>query len=209
MNVLVLFAHPLADSYGRAIFDQVMSSLDGDNHDVRSHDLWQENFGPVLSAVEKRNHFAAPETKTANDPLLATHVADLEWCEAIVFVYPSWWSAPPAIMKGWFDRVWVTGVVYEAPAGKNRITSLLHNVQRIVVVTTHGSPKRVNALQGEPGKRTVTRSLRALCNHWCRTDWISIYAVDRATPDDCRRFLERVERRMASLRSRRQAKAPA
>jgi putative NADPH-quinone reductase len=104
------------------------------------------------------------------------------------------------MLKGWFDRVWVTGVVYELPAGKNRITALLHNVKRIVVVTTHGSSKLVNAVQGEPGKRTVTRSLRALCNHWCRTDWLAMYAVDRATPEQCDRFLDRVERHLRSLR---------
>lgn len=196
MNVLVLFAHPLADSYGRAIHDQVMSSLHVDGHEVRSHNLWQENFDPVLSAVEKREHFAAPETKTANDSLLAAHVADLRWCEAIVFVYPSWWSAPPAIMKGWFDRVLMQGVAWTFPEGATRLHAGLTHVRRLVAVTTYGSSRWVNALEGEPGKATIRRGLRVLCNVRCRSTWIADYGVDRASRESCSHFLAKLPRRL-------------
>jgi NAD(P)H dehydrogenase (quinone) len=196
VNVLVLLAHPLADSYGRAIFDQVMSSLEVDGHDVRAHDLWHERFDPVLSAVEKRDHFAAPEKKTANDALLATHVADLQWCEAIVFVYPSWWSAPPAIMKGWFDRVLMQGVAWTFPDGATRLYAGLTHVRRLVCVTTYGSSRWVNALEGEPGKATIRRGLRVLCNRRCRSTWIAHYGVDRASHEVCSQFLAKLPRRL-------------
>lgn len=196
MNVLVLFAHPLADSYGRAICDQVMTSLEVDGHEVRSHDLWQENFDPVLSAGEKREHFAAPETKTANDSLLATHVADLWWCEAIVFVYPSWWSAPPAIMKGWFDRVLMQGVAWTFPEGATRLHAGLTHVRRLIAVTTYGSSRWVNALEGEPGKAAIRRGLRVLCNVRCRSTWIAHYGVDRASRETCSHFLAKLPRRL-------------
>ena len=58
MNVLVLFAHPLSDSYGRAIYDEAVRSLNVEGHDLRIHDLWQEGFDPMLSAAEKHAHFA-------------------------------------------------------------------------------------------------------------------------------------------------------
>jgi putative NADPH-quinone reductase len=196
VNVLVLLAHPLADSYGQAIFDQVMSSLEVDGHDVRAHDLWHERFDPVLSAVEKRDHFAAPEKKTANDALLATHVADLQWCEAIVFVYPSWWSAPPAIMKGWFDRVLMQGVAWTFPDGATRLYAGLTHVRRLVCVTTYGSSRWVNALEGEPGKATIRRGLRVLCNRRCRSTWIAHYGVDRASHEVCSQFLAKLPRRL-------------
>ena len=103
------------------------------------------------------------------------------------------------MLKGWIDRVWVAGVAYELPPGANRIRPLLTNIRRLVAVTTHGSSKFVNALEGEGGKRVLTRSLRVLCNRRARTSWIALYAVDRA--DDAKRaaFLDRVEQRMRKL----------
>ena len=61
-----------------------------------------------------------------------------------------------------------------------------------MVVTTHGSSKWINAVEGEGGKRVVTRSLRAMCNRWTRTKWIALYDVDRATETERQRFLRRV-----------------
>jgi putative NADPH-quinone reductase len=85
------------------------------------------------------------------------------------------------------------------PAGANRLRPLLRNVRRIVVVTTHGSSKLVNAVQGEGGKRVVTRALRSLCSRRCRTTWVAMYGVDTSTTDERSTFLDRVERRLAKL----------
>lgn len=200
MNAYVVFCHPHHDSLAGAALDRVLRGLERGGHSVRMSDLYADGFEPALSLDEKTNQLVDHREHPEVRPSLAGYIDNLTWCDTLVLVYPTWWGGQPAMLKGWFDRVWVTGVVYELPAGKNRITALLHNVKRIVVVTTHGSSKLVNAVQGEPGKRTVTRSLRALCNHWCRTDWLAIYAVDRATPEQCDRFLDRVERHLRSLR---------
>ncbi len=200
MNAYVVFCHPHHDSLAGAALDRVLRGLERGAHSVRMSDLYADGFEPALSLDEKTNQLVDHREHPEVRPSLAGYIDNLTWCDTLVLVYPTWWGGQPAMLKGWFDRVWVTGVVYELPAGKNRITALLHNVKRIVVVTTHGSSKLVNAVQGEPGKRTVTRSLRALCNHWCRTDWLAMYAVDRATPEQCDRFLDRVERHLRSLR---------
>lgn len=200
MNAYVVFCHPHHDSLAGAALDRVLRGLERGGHSVRMSDLYADGFEPALTLDEKTNQLVDHREHPEVRPSLAGYIDNLTWCDTLVLVYPTWWGGQPAMLKGWFDRVWVTGVVYELPAGKNRITALLHNVKRIVVVTTHGSSKLVNAVQGEPGKRTVTRSLRALCNHWCRTDWLAMYAVDRATPEQCDRFLDRVERHLRSLR---------
>jgi putative NADPH-quinone reductase len=200
VNAYVVFCHPHHDSLAGAALDRVLRGLERGGHSVRMSDLYADGFEPALSLDEKTNQLVDHREHPEVRPSLAGYIDSLTWCDTLVLVYPTWWGGQPAMLKGWFDRVWVTGVVYELPAGKNRITALLHNVKRIVVVTTHGSSKLVNAVQGEPGKRTVTRSLRALCNHWCRTDWLAMYAVDRATPEQCDRFLDRVERHLRSLR---------
>ena len=76
---------------------------------------------------------------------------------------------------------------------------MLTNVRRLVVVTSHGSTKFVNALEGEGGKRVVSRALRVLCSRRCRTSWIALYDIDRAPAERRAAFLDRVERRLARL----------
>jgi NAD(P)H dehydrogenase (quinone) len=68
------------------------------------------------------------------------------------------------------------------------------------VVTTHGSAKWVNAVQGEGGKRVAFRSLRVLCSRRCRTTWLALYGADTGSVDRRTAFLDRVERRMRSMR---------
>ncbi len=188
MRTLVVYCHPNPNSFAAALLDASLAALTSAGHDIRVTDLYGQDFDPVLSADEHRTHFDHPATK----PDIARHADDLRWCEQIVLVYPTWWGAQPAMLKGWIDRVWINGVAWELHDGANRITPLLRNVRRITAVTTHGSTKLVNALEGEPGKRTLTRSLRAMCSRTCRTRWLALYNIDRATLEQREQFLRRV-----------------
>ena len=98
-----------------------------------------------------------------------------------MLVYPTWWSGQPAMLKGWIDRVLGLRCRVDPAGWRHALRPRLRNVRRIVVVTTHGSSKLVNAIQGEGGKRTVTRALRLLCHRRCRTTWIALYGVDRVS----------------------------
>jgi putative NADPH-quinone reductase len=75
----------------------------------------------------------------------------------------------------------------------------LRNVRRLAAVTTHGSSKFLNMVEGESGKRTLTRSLRSMCHPFARTTWLAMYGIDNASDDERAAFLDRVERRMARL----------
>jgi putative NADPH-quinone reductase len=195
MNVLVIHAHPSGNSFSAALCDSILRGLNSSNHDVRVRRLYEESFDPRLSVAEWRGHMDPPETKTH----LASHFDDLRWCEALILVYPTWWGAQPAILKGWMDRVWANGVAWDLPDGASRLRPLLHNVRRIITVTTHGSNRRVNALQGVPGRRISNRSLRVICHPRCRTKWLAIYRLDSTTDSKRRAFLKRVEKYGASL----------
>ncbi|MDO8391209.1 MAG: NAD(P)H-dependent oxidoreductase [Actinomycetota bacterium] len=196
MKVLVVYSHPVEGSYASALRDRVLAGLKAGGHEARLNDLYADGFRPELSAWERTNHLAAPDTK----PEIATYAADLQWCEALVLVYPTWWSGQPGMLKGWIDRVWVTGVAYDLPEGSNRIRPRLKNIRRIVAVTTHGSSKLINTLQGEGGKRVVTRGLRVLCNPLTRTKWVALYRIDGCTAADREAFLAKAERTMQRLR---------
>lgn len=194
MNVLVVYCHPDPESFGAAVRDRALAGLRRGGHEIRLVDLYGDGFRPELSEDERRCH-----REPGVSPELQSYADDLTWAEALVFVYPTWWSGQPAMLKGWFDRVWACGVAWELPDGANVVRPLLTSIRRIVIVTTHGSPKWINMLEGESGKRTVIRSLRAACHRRVRTTWCAVYGLDGSDENDRRRFLERVERQLARL----------
>ncbi|MGA0863904.1 MAG: NAD(P)H-dependent oxidoreductase [Ilumatobacteraceae bacterium] len=200
MKVLVLHAHPSQTSFVSHMRDVVLDELAAHGHEIRHHDLVAEGFNPAFTADERLTHTGDPAEKLQRHPELRTHVDDLQWCDALVLVYPTWWSGQPAVLKGWFDRVLMCGVAWRLPEGASRIEPMLTNVRRMTVVTTHGSTKWVNALQGEPGKRTALRSVRLMFGRRCRTSWLAMYGLDRADIESRVRFERRVRRAVSRLR---------
>lgn len=193
-RVLVVLCHPDPESYVAALAARAVSALRAGGHEVRLTDLHVDGFSPELAADEWEHHL-----EPGSHPAVQHHAEDLSWCDTLVLVYPTWWSGQPALLKGWIDRVWASGVAWELPDGANRIHGRLRNVRRIIAITTHGSGKLVNAFEGEAGKRTVTRSLRVLCHPLCRTNWWAIYGLDVADSHHRQEFLDRIERRCRRL----------
>jgi NAD(P)H dehydrogenase (quinone) len=194
MRVLVVHCHPDPASLVSAAKDRVVAGLARGGHETRFTDLYADGFEPRMSSEERRSH-AEPGVV----PELQRYADDLAWAEALVLVYPTWWSGQPAMLKGWIDRVWVSGVAWELPEGANILRPLLTNIRRIVVVTTHGSPKYMNALEGETGKRVAFRAIRAMCSKRTRTTWCAIYGLDRADAAERHAWLDRVERTLGKL----------
>ncbi len=193
-KALVVYCHPSPTSLVAAARDRVLAGLEATGAEVRLFDLYGDGFVPEFSAAERATHLEA-----GTDPTIAEHAAALQWCDTLILVYPTWWAGQPAMLKGWFDRVWVSGVAWDLPAGAKRLQPKLRNVQRIVAVTTHGSPKHINVLEGEGGKRTLTRALRAMCHPLCRVDWMALYGVDRCSEAARVEFLDRTEARITAV----------
>jgi NAD(P)H dehydrogenase (quinone) len=196
MRTLVVYAHPVDDSFVAAVRDTAIGALRASGHDVHLLDLYAEGFEPRLTTAEHASHSVGLPARL-DDVELVRNVRLLQWAQMLVLVYPTWWGAQPAILKGWFDRVWVEGVAYHLPQGSSRIRPGLRSIRRVVVVTTHGSSKFVNALQGEAGKHFVGRQVRSLVSRRARVRWIARYDMDRSTDDDRRAFLDRVARELA------------
>lgn len=192
MRVLVVYCHPDPGSFVSAARDRVIRGLRQAGHEVRLDDLYADGFEPVMGADERSRH-AEPGVH----PLLDTYADHLRWCERLVVVYPTWWSGQPAMLKGWFDRVWARGVAWHLPAGSAVLRPMLGNIRAIAAVTTHGSGKLVNAVEGEAGKRVITRAARAMCHPRCRTHWWAFYGADTASHAERARYLDRLEHRAA------------
>ncbi len=199
MRTYVVFCHPTHESFVGEALERVLAGLGRAGHEVRVSDLYADGFRPELDqhdlAVHRIDHRVHPDQR----PDICGYVENLQWCDTVVMVYPTWWSGQPAMLKGWFDRVWVRGVAWDRPDGTNRATPLLRNVRMLIAVTSHGSSKMMNALEGETGKRTMTRALRAACGIRCRSRWIAFYTIDRSNHSDRAAFLDRVEERMSKL----------
>ena len=193
-RALVVYCHPLDESFVAAVRDRVLTTLRAGGAEIRLTDLYADGFEPAFTATDRARHL-----EPGADPSIQRHADDLVWCDTIVLVYPTWWSGQPAMLKGWIDRVWVNGVAWTLPDGANRLRPGLRNVRRLVAVTTHGSSKWLNMVEGESGKRTLTRSLRSMCHPLARTTWLALYGVDRASPERRAAFLDRVERRITRL----------
>lgn len=193
-RALVVYSHPCDDSFVAAVRDHTFDALRGAGAEVRLDDLYADGFDPCFSAEERREH-----RRPGAHPSLDRWVENLRWCDTLVLVYPTWWAGQPAMLKGWIDRVWACEVAWTVPEGADRLRPHLRNVRRLVAITTHGSPKHINMLEGEGGKRTLTRSLRTMCHPLARTTWLAMYGLDNATPGERAKFLDRVERRLHRL----------
>ena len=201
MRLLVVHAHPVPDSFGAVLFRAVTEAAGGAGHEVRALDLYAEAFDPRLSTEERRGYNGAPPVDpTFLDPALAAHVDALRWAEGVVFVHPTWWMGPPAMLKGWLDRVWRPGVAFHADPAGGPIRPGLPQIGLLGVVTTLGSPWWAwTFAMGAPGRKLLLRGLRPCVARRARTFWLALHDMDRSTPTQRERFLTRVRARITRI----------
>ena len=193
MNFLLVYAHPRPDSFCHALKETAVAALRSNGHTVDVLDLYAEGFRAELSAQERADY----HTPGANIVGIEDHVARLKAADALVFVYPTWWYGQPAILKGWFDRVWAPGVVFDINGGV--IKPLLTNVRAIHVVSTMGAPWWFAWLMGHPGRMFLRLGVKRMCAAGCRFTWRAHDRMDSSTPESRAKFLARVARDFAAL----------
>jgi NAD(P)H dehydrogenase (quinone) len=190
MRIMVLFAHPLNDSFNAALHRTVVTALRESGHDVDDCDLYAEGFNPVLDAEERRHY----HDETRNRVPVAFYVERLLAAEALVLVHPTWCFGPPAILKGFLDRVLMPGVSFALDNGKVR--PALTNIRHLAAVVTYGRPRYMALWMGDPPRRILTRYLYWLTGKRASRTYLAKYHMNIATEASCRRFLARVDERM-------------
>ena len=188
-RALVLFAHPCAESFSAALHETVVGSLKGRGWEVDDCDLNAEGFSPVLTEAERRGyHEVGPNLSP-----VAGYVERLRAAEALVLVFPVWNFGYPAILKGFFDRVFLPGVSFRLEDGKVR-PNLTH-IRRLAAVTTYGGTRTRALLVGDPPRRCVTRAVWHVCRPR-RMRYLALYDMNRADAGKRGAFLARVGREM-------------
>ena len=149
MKISVILANPGPESFCHAIAGTVAATLAENGHTVLFHDLYAERFDPVLPYAEiPRN---APL-----DPAIARHCTEIAEADGIVIVHPDWWGQPPAILKGWIDRVIRPGVAYrfrEGDNGEGVPEGLLAAKTALVFNTANTPAEREREVFGDPLER--------------------------------------------------------
>lgn len=191
-RALVLFAHPVPDSFSAALHGAVVDSLERRGWDIDDCNLHAEGFQPILTEEERRNYHDEPE----NTLPVAEHVERLRAADALILVFPVWIYGFPAILKGFFDRVCVPGVAFRLENGK--VAPNLRNIRRLAAVTTYGGT-RLRALGVlDPPRRIVTGAVRFYCQPE-KMRYLALYDMNRAGLEKRKAFLARVKREMAKF----------
>lgn len=193
MRVLVLHAHPDPESFSAELYRDAVSVLTLAGHDVAALDLYARGFDPVLSREEWRRYTVVADNRRA----VETEVAELLSADALVFVAPVWNFGPPAILKGFLDRVFLPGVAFDLTSG--RVSPGLRQVRRIVVVTTYGSTRLWAMLVGDPPRKLYGRMLRALISPGGRCTYLAHYGIARSTDASRAAFAARMRTELGRL----------
>ena len=160
MNILVLLGHPDPNSFNHALARTACEELEKLGCEVVFHDLAQEGFDPVLPAEEIPKGAALP-------PDIAAHCAELAAADGVVIIHPNWWGMPPAVLKGWIDRVVRCGTAYEFEeddGGEGVPIRLLTRLKSVVVLNTGNTPlERELAVFGDPLPRLWRDCVFGLC----------------------------------------------
>lgn len=197
MKISLILAHPDPDSFNAAIARRCLDTLAANGHTVFFHDLYLEEFEPIMPAPEFSRSAQLPGE-------LQKHCDEITTVDGIIIVHPNWWGQPPAILKGWIDRVFRPGIAYEfieGDSGEGVPMGLLRAKSALVFNTSNtDSIREVEAFQ-DPLETIWKNCIFGLCgvsdfyrkmfnivvtsNEEQRTGWLSEVAgiVDRFYPE--------------------------
>ena len=196
MHALIVVAHPCADSLTHAIAARAEAGLRAAGYGVTSLDLAAIDFRAAMSREER---VAYHSDQPILDPMVAEHARLVSQATVLVFVYPTWWSGLPAVLKGWLERTMVPGVGFRFDERTGKVKPGLGHIRHLVGISTYGSPRTAVRLVNDNGRRTISRALKMSCGLRTRTHWMGLYAVDTSTDSDRNDFAASVERRLALL----------
>ena len=159
MKALLILAHPNPASFSHAIAQTCSRALAESRHEVIAHDLYQERFDPLLFHGEFTRDAVLP-------PEIQRHCQEVAQADGIIIVHPNWWGQPPAILKGWIDRVVRPGVAYEfleGDSGEGVPRGLLKAQCAIIFNTSNTETRREQSVFGDPLEAIWKNCVFGLC----------------------------------------------
>jgi putative NADPH-quinone reductase len=159
MRVSVILAHPNSQSFNHAIAQVAVAELKQNGHQIFFHDLYAEEFDPILPADEILQEASVPEEVEA-------HCREMSGADGVIIVHPNWWGQPPAILKGWVDRVIRPGTAYQfmnGDKGEGVPMGLLKAKIACVFNTSNTTIEREARVFGDPLETLWKNCVFGLC----------------------------------------------
>ncbi|AZO62425.1 MAG: flavodoxin family protein [Mesorhizobium sp.] len=186
MNILVLYAHPVETSFNAGLHRTIVERLGAAGHTIDDCDLYAEDFDPRMTRAERLGY----HDQRGPNEAVAGYIARLQKAEALVLSFPVWNYGYPAILKGFFDRVFLPGVSFKLVDGKVRPT--LHNIRKLAAITTYGGSRFRAMLMGDPPRKMVKRTLRATIKPGASVSYLAHYSMNLSTDQTRKAFMAKV-----------------
>ena len=189
MKCLVVVTHPLENSLCRYLTQHVVEKLKQMGHDVTIEDLYAGKFDPSLTITERESYYK----DCYESSNVAKQVSRLLAAEALILLFPTWWFGFPAMLKGWFDRVWGPGVAYDHASDLGPIKARLDNLKRVLVVTTLGAPWWVDWLiMRQPVKRVMKMAILGACAKKSKLQFLTLYKSENLNDQKIAAFKDNI-----------------
>jgi len=188
MKILIILANPNKKSFCKAIAKTSENALKKKGCTVIVHDLYKEKFPPVMPEGEDKRNTKLPA-------IIKKYCKEMQEADGIIIVHPNWWGMPPAILKGWIDRVVRAGVAYkftEGDKGEGVPVGLLKAKTAIVFNTSNTKPAREKKVFKDPLETLWKNCVFGLCgvkNFYRKTYGVIV----TSTPEQRKRWLRDVE----------------
>ncbi|WP_020561186.1 NAD(P)H-dependent oxidoreductase [Thiofilum flexile] len=191
MKCLVVIAHPNTDSLCHSLAQSAIQSLIDAGHEVEVEDLYQHGFSSELTITERQTYYAP----VFDASQLQAQIERLLSAQVLVLVFPTWWFGFPAILKGWFDRVWAPSIAYDHARDLGAIKPKLYNLRYTLAITSLGSPWWVDYLVlRKPVYRVLKIALLHTCAPTCRFKMLSLYKAERLSTEKVDLFRKRIQK---------------
>jgi len=197
MRVLVVHAHPVETSFNRALFSAACEALTAKGHTVDAMNLYDEDFQAVMSREERLNYHDIPGNLT---PEVKPYVDRVRAAEAAVFVHPVWNYGYPAILKGFFDRIFLPGVSFILVGGngtdKGKLVTNMKNIRKVAYITTYGGDRFRTWIMGDPPRRLAMRWAWVTFGTLLPPKYLALYDMNNQTEAGLKGFIDKVKREM-------------
>ncbi|MCZ8183334.1 MAG: NAD(P)H-dependent oxidoreductase [Beijerinckiaceae bacterium] len=194
MRILYLYCHPLAECYHAAIRDAALESLRDAGHEVDLCDLYAEGFEPILTAEMRREY----HDTTLNRKGIEGYVERLHRAEALVVQFPTWCFGFPAMLKGFFDRLFSPGITFDLSDPAN-VKPMLGHIRQVIGISTYGRDRWRAFVVGDPPRKMITRYLRWFVSRRARIRYLALYHMNVATEAQRKAFMARVSAELRAL----------
>ncbi|MFN3910129.1 MAG: NAD(P)H-dependent oxidoreductase [Candidatus Anstonellaceae archaeon] len=167
LKVIVIYSYPQNAPHGQKILSVLEQALQKQNVEYKVIDLYSENFNPVLHDEE----YSKYGQHISYD--IAKIQQELKTSDIYIFLYPVWWSSPPAILKGFVDRVFLPNFAFRFE--NKKLVGLLKDKVALVICTYGGSAVHEQKV-GFASKKLIQKAILESCG--IKTQVFEIYSVD-------------------------------